>query len=251
MEIEQYELMSKAEDQHWWYIGLRDAITQCLGNKAVHLPRRPSVLDAGCGTGANLRHLNNTLDPSRLVGFDVSEQALGFASKKVPTAELYQSDIRTPEIRGGGFDLILSCDVLYVVGIDQAMRGLEKLVGALNHDGVFLWNLPAYNWMTSYHDRVVHTRQRFTRGSLQALCRNLGLECVCISYRLFALLPFILAKRFAATAIVGNPRNSDLEQPHPWVNKLTLGYLQWENKLIANGFCLPCGSSVFAVCIKR
>jgi SAM-dependent methyltransferase len=251
MELEQYELMAVAEDQHWWYVGLRDAITQCLQHRSIRLPSRPSVLDAGCGTGANLLHLSNLLTPQRLAGFDTSEEALRLASQKVPNADLYQSDICDPELRDNSFDLILSCDVLYVVGIGQATRGLQKLCRALNKDGIFIWNLPAYNWMASYHDRVVHTKQRFTRGTLENLCRTIGLECICISYRLCALLPFVLAKRFAATALFGVPRQSDLVQPSPGINRLLLRYLQMENKLIANGHCLPWGSSVFAVCRKK
>jgi SAM-dependent methyltransferase len=251
LESEQYDIMADAEERHWWYLGLRDAIERCLRHKSMSLPSHPCILDAGCGTGANLRHLDSILNPTRLVGFDVSERALKYAARKVPNAELYQSDLRNPDVRGGGFDLIVSCDVLYVTGVEQALRGLQRLCGALKVGGLFVWNLPAYNWMSSYHDRAVHTRERFTRRSLELLCSKLGLQCLRISYRLHALLPLVLVKRFAMRMTERNTNESDLRQPSPCLNSLLLESLLLENRFIANGFSFPWGSSVFAVCRKN
>src|SRR4051812_48972219 len=46
---EHYEV----EDRHWWYRG-RWAVVEALLSQA-DLPPRPRILDAGCGTGGNLR----------------------------------------------------------------------------------------------------------------------------------------------------------------------------------------------------
>jgi SAM-dependent methyltransferase len=251
LESEQYDIMAIAEDHHWWYLALRDAIEQCLRHPSFSLPNRPSILDAGCGTGANLRHLDELLKPKRLVGFDISEQALRHATRKVPKAELYVSDLCNPDVRGGSFDLIVSCDVLYVTGANRAELGLKRLCDALTLGGIFIWNLPAYNWMASYHDQVVHTRERFTRKTLESLCINLGLECLRISYRMHPLLPLILAKRWTTTFLNHHPNHSDLRQPKPWINRLLVRTLQLENRFIANGISFPWGSSVFAICKKR
>ena len=96
MEAEQYDIMSEAEERHWWYLGLRDAIKRCLALSVLRLPPNPDVLDAGCGTGGNLRFLSTLLQPKNLAGFDVSDLALAHARRKCPQADVYFSDIRTP-----------------------------------------------------------------------------------------------------------------------------------------------------------
>jgi len=250
MESEQYEIMALAEERHWWYLGLRDAIEQCLLHPSVSLPPNPRILDAGCGTGANLRFLGDLLKTDRLVGFDLSEKALEYARMKVPAAMLYQSDLRDPWIPSEPFDLVLSSDVLYVTGRESAMAGLRSLCQSLKDGGIFLWNLPAYNWMMSYHDRLVHTQERFTRSGLASLCCHLGLKCLRLSYRLHFIFPLLLVNRVFRSLFCRSRASSDLRQPSPFVNRLLFDVLHIENRLIAKGLSFPWGSSVFAVCAK-
>ncbi|MEQ1830499.1 MAG: class I SAM-dependent methyltransferase [Pirellula sp.] len=240
--------MSQAEDHHWWYLGMRDAIARCLSHPSMRLPDNPKVLDAGCGTGGNLCFLNRTLSPSYLAGFDLSERALEHAHRKCPEADIYLSDLRAPEIREDDLDLIISCDVLYVTGILDSLNGLRRLSHSLKQGGLLVWNLPAFDWLTSHHDRVVHTKQRFTRGQLKDLSRELEMECVRISYRLFGLFPVIASIRLAANCLMFDSRKaSDLRQPNRWVNEALLRVLKSENRMIANGISFPVGTSVFAV----
>lgn len=252
MEPDQYDIMSLAEGQHWWYLGLRDAIGCCLQQPSMRLPPNPVVLDVGCGTGANLRFLNTFLQPSYLAGFDLSELALTHARMKCPTADVYQSDIRQPELHRDAFDLIVSTDVLYVTGIDETFQGLRILTNALKPGGFCIWNLPAYNWLTSEHDRMVHTRERYTLSQLRRILCELDLECVRISYRMFALFPLIVAMRLPSLLFPSRASSkSDLRQPAAWLNRLLYGILQTENRLIARGLPFPWGSSIFVVGRKR
>jgi SAM-dependent methyltransferase len=252
MEPEQYDILSSAEETHWWYAGLRDVMDRCLKHASMRLPPHPNILDAGCGTGGNLRFLNDLLAPKYLGGFDISPKALRYASMKNPQADLYPSDICNPEIRCDRLDLIVSCDVLYVTGEREAISGLQRLCASLKSGGLFLWNLPAYNWLASYHDRAVHTRQRFYLSGLRRLANQLELDCIRISYRLCWLLPLILTKRLVTSLLIGGAVPvSDLLQPNRWLNRTLFRYLQWENRRIANGWSYPCGSSIFMVCKKR
>lgn len=56
--------------------------------KGKHLPE---LLELGCGTGNNLYPLRNKFN---LTGIDISGQMLKIARKKIPEAQLLQSDIR-------------------------------------------------------------------------------------------------------------------------------------------------------------
>ena len=70
MHPDEYEVMARVEERHWWYRGLRDVVVRCLSRPDLVLPAGARVLDAGCGTGANLKMLDELLHPSYLGGFD-------------------------------------------------------------------------------------------------------------------------------------------------------------------------------------
>ena len=53
MEQEVYGQLYAMEDDHWWFRGRRAVIWALLGR--ARLPDSPRILDAGCGTGRNLR----------------------------------------------------------------------------------------------------------------------------------------------------------------------------------------------------
>lgn len=249
MESEQYEIMAAAEERHWWYLGLRDAMFNCLRQTSLALPKYPIVLDAGCGTGGNLRYLAEVFQPRHLFGFDISQQALSHARQKCPQAEIYISDICNPQLLRQDFDLIISCDVLYVPGLAAARHGLDRLVEALVPGGLLLLNLPAYRWLTSAHDRAVHTRERYVASQVQALLHDLGLQCARGSYRICGLLPLIVLRRLPSMLHQrpDRPYSADLVQPPQWLNRWLLITLQLENRLIAQGYRLPWGSSFFAI----
>ena len=250
----EYEAMSRAEEGHWWYLGLRDAIRTTLRSERVALPEAPRILDAGCGTGANLRMLRE-FEPGYLGGFDLSEEAVALARGKAPEAELYCGDICAPRLPDSPLDLIVSLDVIYIPGAEKALGGLRRLVDALEPGGHLILNLPAYDWLYSEHDAAIHTSERYTRGRVAALLARLGLRPVVLSYRLALLFPLVVATRLPGMLKARrrpDAAKSDLHTlPGPLTNRICLGTLRWENRWIASGGSFPWGSSVFAVARKE
>ena len=98
------------------------------------------VLDAGCGRGHALLHLAAQYPRSRFVGFDLSEQAVGYANAEaerrgLTNARFERRDLTAfhPDRR---FDLVTSFDAIH----DQAdpagmLRGIHA---ALRPEGVYL-----------------------------------------------------------------------------------------------------------------
>ena len=110
MNPEEYAVMAGVEDDHWWYRGLRDAIRKALLGSRVRLPPAPRILDAGCGTGANLELCRRAFSPSYLAGFDMSERALELAaSRGAAPDDLYPSDLCDPEVREGDLEKPSTC----------------------------------------------------------------------------------------------------------------------------------------------
>ena len=56
MERTEYLVMAEVEGYHWWYGGMR-AITASMLASAYAGRRDLQILDAGCGSGGNLRFL--------------------------------------------------------------------------------------------------------------------------------------------------------------------------------------------------
>ena len=246
----EHALMAELEATHWWYRGLRDVVSRSLGQPDLALPAHPAVLDAGCGTGENLRMLRDLLDPSYLGGFDLSEEALAFAREKAPDADVYASDLCKPELRVDALDLVVSLDVVCIPGTERALPGLQRLVDRLRPGGLFVLNLPAYAWLYAEHDVAVHTTERTTKGAVRELLSELCLEPVRGSYRLCALLPLVALTRLPGASRArgrGDAARSQLRAAQGSAGAALFGMLRAENALIARGVSLPFGSSVFAV----
>ncbi len=252
MEPEQYEFMARAERQHWWYQGLRDAMDRCLLKPHFNKSNRVAILDAGCGTGGNLEYLNERLQPSYLGGFDLSEEAVAWSKTKCPSADVYLSDICKPEVHVDKLDLIVSCDVLYVPGLKRATEGMHCLMRHIIPGGFLILHLPAYEWLRSDHDRAVHTSERYHLQQARQWLEQLGMQCVLCSYRLCGLLPAIALKRLPDQFGWRKHRSddcesSDLKPTANWLNRILLGYLSIENRMIARGVRLPFGSSILLI----
>ena len=247
----EHAAMARVEDEHWWYRGLRDALVRALERDGLTPPRDASILDAGCGTGANLRLLADRYTPSYLGGFDLSQEALVLARDKAPEADIYAGDICAPELRAERYDLVVSMDVVYIPGVERAFDGLRQIVERLRPGGVLVLNLPAYDWLYSEHDAAIHTSERYTRRRVADLLARLGLRPVVLTYRLCLLFPAVVATRvpgmLKARRDPESARSDLHEMPSPLMSKLCLGAVRWENGRIRRGWRFPFGSSVFAV----
>jgi SAM-dependent methyltransferase len=251
----EHEVMARAEESHWWYRGLRDLLARCLRQPDIAPPPHPRVLDAGCGTGANLSFLRELLRPSYLGGFDSSEEAVAIARGKTPEAEIRVGDICRPPLDLDRVDLLLSLDVIYIPGADRAMEGLQALVERLRPGGLFILNVPAYQWLYSEHDVAVGTSERFTARRIGALLRVLGLSVERLTYRLCFLFPLVVMSRLPgilrAHREIEAPRSDLHRVPGKLSGAVLYRILQLENRLIARGFPFPWGSSVFAIGRRR
>ena len=251
MNAGEHEVMAAVEADHWWYCGLRDLLIRSVQDFGPGLPEAPRVLDAGCGTGQNLAAVAGWLQPSYLGGFDVSQRALELASAKVPEADLYAADICAPRLHESGFDLVLSLDVIYIPGAERALPGLREIVEAMHPGGLFIVNLPAYDWLYSEHDIAIHTHERYTAMRVRSLLKKMGLEVEFLTYRLCALFPLVVLSRLPSllrTRPESLKARSDLHHaPGDALNRVLRAAIRAENQCISRGIRFPFGSSVYAI----
>jgi SAM-dependent methyltransferase len=248
MNAEEIVRMAASEESHWWYRGLRDMIGRTLRAPRFRMPLSANVLDAGCGTGENLRLLHGLVSPAYLGGFDLSPLAVRHSQAKVEGADVYVGDLRDPELHVDHLDLVLSCDVLSIAGVGDCLSGMARLVKRLRRGGLLILHLPAYPWLYSAHDVAIDTRDRVTAAQVRRLLTDLGLSIEMISYRLCCLLPAIVLARLPSILCrTKRVARSDLRPSPAWVNTSLGRLLCAENAAIVRGTRFPWGSSVYAV----
>lgn len=239
--------MDAAEDSHWWYAGLQDLLRRMLRSRTCRLPDRPSVLDIGCGTGANLRVLAECLQPGYLGGFDVRNDCVARAREKCPSADVYESDVRCPELRCSAYDLIVCCDVLSDVGLDSCLDGLHDAVRRLAPGGLFLLHVPACSWLYSEHDAAVGTVQRFCRHELGRLYRRMGLRPDFIGYRMSLLFCLLAGSRLLRAQLRTSMPRSDLRRRSYLGDAICRVITTAENAAVCRNLCWPIGGSLIAI----
>ena len=263
MTPDEYGRMFRAEQRHWWYRSLRALLKQQW--KCFRHSETCAVLDIGCGTGANLVALpahvaarsgelagsykrTSPGAESRALqfgafGVDVSRDALRFTQSRGIGA-LAQADAVSLPFADESFDAALMLDVLYHAAVCDKAGALREARRVLRPGACLYVNVPAYQWLTSAHDRAVHTNTRFTAGELRGLLVEAGLEPLRITYWNTLLFPPIALARLAAK---DRPARSDLESTPSTLANVVFGGLLAIERAILRVTDLPFGVSVFAV----
>jgi SAM-dependent methyltransferase len=248
----EYNRMYEAEDRHWWYVGLHNLVLGTVQRESRRLGRPLDIFDAGCGTGRLAQLL--TAQGHRVAGCDASEEALRLCRLR-GIDSMVIADLNAIEIEPETYDVITSIDVLYHTDVADDRAVMRRLQRGIKSGGMLILNLVAHEFLRSTHDIAVHTRERYTRGTLCQRLRGAGFDIDFATYRICILFPLIMAYRMLSRRAVSQETNpedvaSDVSSPHILVNALLLKTVELEN-LILKVTALPFGSSVFVVARKR
>ncbi len=244
MERAEYEHMHAVEDRMWWYRGLRRLAADQLARALSRTNARGPVLDAGCGTGGMLRVLGPAVDGRPTVGLEYDPVAAGMAKAKADRPVVSGSVDEMPlgnETLGG----YVSLDVLCHANVEPE-RALKEAHRCLGPGAIAIFNLPAYSWMLSAHDRRVHNARRFTRGEARALIAAPGFRILRASYWNTLLFPLMLIHRL----IERGDAESDVRDYPRWLDAIFSTALAIERAAIGAGLSLPFGGSLMIVAVR-
>jgi ubiquinone/menaquinone biosynthesis C-methylase UbiE len=246
LDPQEYEIMFRVEQQHWWYLGMQ-SITRSILNRWYAPGAGLSILDAGCGTGSAMT--TYLAEYGTVTGLEVSELALGFCRSRKAQRLVCASVTQLP-FSSKRFELVTSFDVLYEQGVPDDASALDEFSRVLVRGGRVVLRLPAYDWLRGQHDKGIHTARRYTAGQVAALLRKTGFQVEHTSYANTLLFPVALVKRTAEHIWPPHLEQSDLALNAGPFNRLLQDILSLEAPIVSHAG-LPYGLSVIAVGLKN
>ena len=190
MQQDQFELHCEIEERHWWFVARRQIICSLIHQlvpPASDPTQQATVIDVGCGTGANVAAL---ADDYRAVGIDTSAEAIRMAAQRFPGVDFragYAPDDLSDCI--GQAELVMLNDVLEHVPDDFQL--LTSLLAAMQPGAYCLITVPADLRLWSPHDESFGHYRRYDRQRLSRVWAELPVETVLCSYFNTRLYPII------------------------------------------------------------
>lgn len=191
MQQHTYAIMDRVEDSHWWFVGRRAILESFLGQICSKLQTPGSglsILDVGCGTGANLEMLSQF---GSAEGVDVSDDALEFCRRK--GLNVKKGLAETLPFADEAFDITTALDV--VEHLDDDIAGLKEMHRVTKSGGYSLIFVPAFMWLWGVQDDISHHRIRYTKRQIVERLEKAGFAVERATYANFTFFAPVLGGR--------------------------------------------------------
>ncbi|MGD1994789.1 MAG: methyltransferase domain-containing protein [Anaerolineae bacterium] len=239
---EYYEI----ENVHWWFVARWQIFLEVI-RREFDQESEIRALDAGCGTGTMLGHLEQ-LGPA--VGIDRATAAVRFCRGRGRN-RLVQGTADTLPLEDGTFDLVCALDMLEHIADDVA--ALKEMSRVCRPGGRILITVPAFQFLWGRQDEISHHLRRYTARELRARITAAGLEVRKLTYFNTLLFPIVAAIRVGRRLLPSGPEEeieSDFTMTRPGrLNDLLARVFKAESGLI-QAARLPFGVSLLAVARK-
>jgi ubiquinone/menaquinone biosynthesis C-methylase UbiE len=224
-------------------------ITDIVVSRELLLPGL-TILDAGCGTGFNLRHYDSQRGRD-VYGLDVTMDALQWVRKRSP-GKVAQASVTDIPFQSQAFGLVFSFDVLQQLTPERSDVAIREMHRVLKPGGYLFVRVAAFEWLRSSHDEELHTVHRFTRDEMTAKLSRAGFDVEWSSYANGFLFPVILVRRFLKRVGVGGGTDvRPLPKGLAWLDSIFRAVLLAEARWFKAGRRLPVGLSVICYARKK
>jgi SAM-dependent methyltransferase len=234
MHADDYADLYALEQDLWWFAGMR-AVTASLLDPLCAAGGARLILDAGCGTGANLTWLARYAGGGRVVGIDLISTALRFCGAR-QHCDLVQASVTDLPFADRAFDLLTSFDVLgQVPGANAAPAAIGEIRRVLRPGGIAFIRVAAYEWMRSGHDAALATHRRYTLEEVRRAIEGAGLRVVRATYANSTLLPVAAVRRLVLRRMGLAGSGSEVKPLPPalrWLNRALTKVLLAEARLL-------------------
>jgi ubiquinone/menaquinone biosynthesis C-methylase UbiE len=239
------EATYRAEQRHFWFQGFRRFVRPLVA-EAVAGRAGATILDCGCGTGANLTML---ADYGRPFGIDLTWLGLQYARQNGQPRLAHASVTHLPFV-DASFDLATSFDVLYCLEEPQERAAVGEMFRVLKPGGAAIVNVAALDILRGGQSVVGGEVRRYTTNRLRWALETAGFRVVRLTYTNATLFPLILAVRLTErlTGRASQEHTANLTVPPGPVNHALTTMLGVEARLLRR-LDMPIGSSV--LCLAR
>jgi len=236
-----YEELYLLEEKHWWHLAKRDIGLRLLKK---YLPKKnPKILDIGCGTGKNVEALEEL---GETWGIDVSENAILYCKKRgLKNVKLAKAE--ATGFKENSFDVIVLFDVLEHVDDVKTIKEISRI---LKPNGLVLITVPAYLWLWSKWDEVLHHKRRYTKESLTKLFSTKEFKKIHSSYAFSYLLVPAYVIRKIKSVFLKKDYPSDFKLSSTGINSVMLSMAKLEYLITEKGLT-PFGTSIIYLAEKR
>jgi len=244
MEPEAYQEMAELEGHHWWYVGMRQ-ITARMLEPFLDGQRDLTILDAGCGTGADMSLL---ADYGHAVGLDFSPLAVSYTHQQHP-GRVTRASVASMPYPDNTFDLVASLDVLYAREVGDDRQAITEMARITGRGGLVLIRVAALPILRGPHDILVHGVRRYTARDIRLKLIGAGLIPLRLTYANSLLMPLAFASRIVQNigAMLGRQPSSDVRRSQGVLDRFMLNALRAEARWIGAGRNFAAGVSLFAL----
>jgi len=136
-DVETYDWVDVADNlrgpEAFFHRNRARAVRGLVGRYAV---RAGPILDAGCGTGLNLRHM-----PAGSTGIDINPRNVAILRERLPGQTIVEGDIESLPFPAAAFSTVVCTEVLeHVPHPETALAEIHRVLKA---DGVLIGSVPA------------------------------------------------------------------------------------------------------------
>jgi SAM-dependent methyltransferase len=235
-----YDVESKVESFHWWFVVRRKLLKSIL--RSVNVQKNSLTLDMGCGTGSNLKALTSAdLHP---IGLDRSIYALTLVRTK-KEFPLLAGDLNNLAIKTKSVGLIIAMDILEHLEDDR--KGIIESYRILTEGGILILTVPAFQFLWGIQDIVTGHKRRYSRKEITEKLEGVGFDILKSSYfNFFLFFPILIARRIIH--LLGLKIGSENEVNFPLLNFILKTMFSFEVYLLKY-ISFPFGVSI--VCVAK
>ncbi len=186
------ELTARAEQSHFWFRGFRWFMQPEVARAVAGRPS-PTILDCGCGTGANVAWLREYGDA---YGFDLTWNGL-VLGRQMGRRRMARASIGAIPFPSQFADVATSFDVFQCLPDAVETAALEEMWRILKPGGHLILNVAALDLLRGAHATLSEEVRRYTPTRLRQVVEAAGFTIDRLTFVHATLFPMMLPVRIA------------------------------------------------------